>query len=51
MTGTEPAWHNWRDRSWKHRVAYDAAAGLAMVAVAAALFLLGDLLAYGRVRW
>lgn len=49
--GTEPAWHNWRDRSWKHRVAYDLAGMVAIAAVFTLLFILGDLVVYGTVRW
>jgi hypothetical protein len=47
----EPAWHNWRDRSWKHRLAYDAVAVAALAAVFVTLFILGDLIVYGRVNW
>lgn len=47
----EPAWHNWRDRSWRHRLAYDAVATAAIAAVFVILFILGDLIVYGTVHW
>lgn len=49
--GAEPDWHNWRDRSWKHRIAYDATALAAILAIFVVLFVLGDLMIYGTVRW
>ena len=47
----EPAWHNWRERSWRHRLAYDAVAMAALAAVFVVLFILGDLIVYGTVHW
>jgi hypothetical protein len=47
----EPAWHNWRDRSWKHRLAYDTVAMVALTAAFATAFILGDLIVYGTVHW
>lgn len=49
--GSEPAWHNWRDRSWRHRLAYDAVGLAAIAAGGVMLFILGDLIVYGGVCW
>jgi hypothetical protein len=49
--GPEPAWHNWRDRSPVHRIAYDTAAVAALAVLLSLLFILGDLVVYGTVRW
>lgn len=45
--GPEPAWHNWRDRSWRHRLAYDAVGLAAIAAVFVILYVLGDMIWYG----
>lgn len=49
--GAEPDWHNWRDRSRWHRLAYDAAALAAIAGIFVTLFVLGDLMVYGTVHW
>lgn len=49
--GTEPAWHNWRDRSLAHRIAFDLTAMASFAVLFGLLFILGDLVVYGTVRW
>ena len=49
--GPEPAWHNWRDQSRLHRIAYDLCVLAAFAGLFSLLFILGDLVIYGRVNW